>query len=489
MVMTPEYAGNERHRTLDQPLPHSAEAEQCILGACILDNGLILQAIELLRPDDFYVRAHQFVFRAMISLSERGSEINPILLGEELRREGALEQTGGIAFISELTYGLPHFTNVAAYAKVVLDHSLMRQLIRVANKATSEALEAEEDADAILDHAEQMIFELRSGRRRAGSGPVPYSEVWEQFCERQRAMAAGRYKPVPFFDLPRLNSMTGGGIYEQQLVTVVAQTSRGKSSFAKQVTDYNSAEGVGCIYFSREMSALATIGRSLAAETARDGEAAVPANQIRTAHNLDEYRRGRVSRAGQRLSTRPVWVETRISNVGEVYTTVRYWLARTYTEWLRRRYPDAWEEMRSRFLVIIDYATLFQGTKTRYGSKAEEMTEVWRYFKDMAQDFDARMIVLAQFSKEGYKGERPRLSQIEWASEAMKATNIGLVLWTPEKDYAEAMKKGSTRYPVGIYIDKQTEGPTGHVEAEYDTQTLEFYPPTPFAAGAGDFNK
>src|SRR5919112_3968534 len=97
---------------LERPLPHSAEAERAILGSVLLDNSLVNQAIELLRPEDFYVRAHQFVFRAMISLSERGSEINPILIGEELRREGALEQTGGIAFISELTYGLPHFTNV-----------------------------------------------------------------------------------------------------------------------------------------------------------------------------------------------------------------------------------------------------------------------------------------------------------------------------------------------------------------------------------------
>ncbi|MGH9903894.1 MAG: DnaB-like helicase N-terminal domain-containing protein, partial [Pyrinomonadaceae bacterium] len=96
-----------------------ADSERAILGAIILDNGLVNQAIELLKPEDFYVRAHYLVFRAMISMSERGAEINPILLGEELRREGALEQVGGIPFISELTYGLPHFTNIAHYAKLV----------------------------------------------------------------------------------------------------------------------------------------------------------------------------------------------------------------------------------------------------------------------------------------------------------------------------------------------------------------------------------
>lgn len=490
MAMTPEYAGNEHDRPFGRPFPHSAEAERGILGSCLLDNGLVGEAAQALRPEDFYVRAHEFVFRAMLTLSERGSEIDPLLLSEELRRDGVLEQAGGMTFISELTYGLPHFTNVAAYAKVVKDFSVMRQLVKVCNKATSEALEGEDDADTVLDRAEEMIFALRSGRGRAGGGPVPYSEVWERFCERQRAKASGKYQPVPFFDLPRLNAMTGGGVYENQLVTVAAVTSRGKSSWLKQMVDYNSAQGVGCIYFSREMEDLAIIGRSIAAETGRDGDAsAVPANLVRNAYALDGYRKERVTRAGQRLARRPVWVETLTGNVGEMYRQVRFWLARTWPEWLRRHHAEDWEERRGRFLVVVDYPGLMGGPKGRYNSKAEEMGDVWRFQKDMAQDFRARVVAAAQFSGEGYKGDRPRLSQIEWSKEAVKATNVGIVLWTPEKEFAEAQKAGRTRYPVGIYVDKQTEGPTGHVEAEYDTQTLEFYPPTPFASGAGDFNR
>ncbi len=108
-----------RNQLLERPLPHSAESERAILGAILLDNNLVNQAIELLKPEDFYVRAHYHVFRAMIALSERGSEINPILLGEELRREGTLDSVGGLAFVSNLTYGLPHFTNIAHYAAMV----------------------------------------------------------------------------------------------------------------------------------------------------------------------------------------------------------------------------------------------------------------------------------------------------------------------------------------------------------------------------------
>jgi hypothetical protein len=167
----------------ERPLPHSAEAERTILGSVLLDNALVNHASELLRPEDFYVRAHQFVFRAMTALSERGSEIDPLLLSEELRREGVLEQAGGMTFISELTYGLPYFINVAAYAKLVKDHSLMRQLVKVANKITSEALESEDEAVTVLAHARSLIdateqdYSLGAGGRGAALSVVRMADV------------------------------------------------------------------------------------------------------------------------------------------------------------------------------------------------------------------------------------------------------------------------------------------------------------------------
>jgi hypothetical protein len=146
-----------REQMLERPLPHNADAERVILGAIILDNKFVSQAAELLRPDDFYVRAHQLVFRAMIALSERGSEINPILLGEELRREGWLEQVGGVAFISGLTYGLPTCTNLAHYAKIVREKSALRQIVRASNKTICEALDEEDEPGVIREHAVQML--------------------------------------------------------------------------------------------------------------------------------------------------------------------------------------------------------------------------------------------------------------------------------------------------------------------------------------------
>src|SRR4029078_5904947 len=108
-----------RDRSFERSLPNSSEAERAILGAVLLDNGLISQAIELLRPEDFYVPSHRRIFNAMVALFERGGEIKPNLIGEELKKETALESVGGISFITNLPYVLPHTTNIAHYAKVV----------------------------------------------------------------------------------------------------------------------------------------------------------------------------------------------------------------------------------------------------------------------------------------------------------------------------------------------------------------------------------
>ena len=161
-----------RDHAFERALPNSSEAERAILGAILLDNGLISQAIEQLRPEDFYVPSHRRIFIAMIALFERGGEINPILIGEELKKENALEAVGGISFITNLTYGLPHSTNIAHYSKIVRGKSMLRQLVKTSNKISQEALAEEDEPEIILDHAEQAIFALADERTRQGFSHV-----------------------------------------------------------------------------------------------------------------------------------------------------------------------------------------------------------------------------------------------------------------------------------------------------------------------------
>ena len=157
-----------RDPILERALPSSPETERAILGAIILDNTLISQAVELLKPADFYVPSHRRIFLAMIALFERSSEINPILIADELRRDNSLDSSGGLLFLTNLAYGLPHVTSIEQFARVVRGKSLLRQLVKVASKITAEALEEEDEPQNILDHAEHAIFALADERIRQG---------------------------------------------------------------------------------------------------------------------------------------------------------------------------------------------------------------------------------------------------------------------------------------------------------------------------------
>src|SRR5947207_11116538 len=254
-----------REHTFERSLPHSAEAERAILGAIILDNGLISQAIEMLKPEDFYVPSHRRIFVAMIGSFERGAEINPILIGEELKKENALETVGGISFITNLTYGLPHSTNILHYAKVVRGKSLLRRLIKTANKITNEALEEEDEPEIILDHAEHAIFELADERIRQGFTHVePVARaLLDKIQEMEGRQVVLTGLTTGFVELDEKTS----GLQRSDLIIVAARPSMGKTSFALMLAQ-NAAIETGAVVgiFSLEMSKESLVMRMLCSQ-------------------------------------------------------------------------------------------------------------------------------------------------------------------------------------------------------------------------------
>jgi hypothetical protein len=144
---------------LERPLPYAPESERVIIGAVILDNDLMPQAVELLRGIEMSY-AHNLIWCAMLVLSKQGSEINPILIGEELRREGWLERVGGFSFLSELTYGLPRITNLVHYVKIVAEKAGLRQLARVGNDLVQRTLEPDAEPAALAGWAVRQFAEV-----------------------------------------------------------------------------------------------------------------------------------------------------------------------------------------------------------------------------------------------------------------------------------------------------------------------------------------
>jgi len=152
----------------ERGLPSNLEAERSILGAILLDNTVCNQAIELMRREDFFLDSHRRIFDKMVALTERGMPIDLITLTDELRRAAEFEQIGGATYIASLIDGVPRTDTIEHYAKIVKQKSMLRRLIAVCGQITAAAFEEEDEADVIIDRAEQLIFQIAEDRVRIG---------------------------------------------------------------------------------------------------------------------------------------------------------------------------------------------------------------------------------------------------------------------------------------------------------------------------------
>src|SRR4029078_8699150 len=162
--MAPETATAPAQRTL----PHNLEAERSVIGAILIENDAMNTAAAMIDAKAFFRDAHRRIFDRMLDLSERSQPIDLVTLKEELERAGDLEEVGGPAYVASLVDGVPRSTNVEYYAQIVKEKATLRNLIFSANKILSNAYEADQEADLILDEAESAIFAVAEDRIKSG---------------------------------------------------------------------------------------------------------------------------------------------------------------------------------------------------------------------------------------------------------------------------------------------------------------------------------
>jgi len=445
-----------REHTFERSLPHSAEAERAILGAILLDNGLVSQAIELLKPEDFYVPSHRRIFVAMIALFERGSEINPILIGEELKKENSVETVGGISFITNLTYGLPHATNIINYAKVVRGKSLLRRLIKTANKITNEALEEEDEPEIILDHAEHAIFELADERIRQGFTHVePVARaLLDKIQEMEGRQVVLTGLTTGFAELDEKTS----GLQKSDLIIVAARPSMGKTSFALMLAQ-NAAIETGAVVgiFSLEMSKESLVMRMLCSQGNIDAQ---------------RFRNGFLSRAewsqiakslGTLADTKIFLDDTPGISVLEMRAKARRLMA----------------EQKRLDLIIVDYLQLMSGGNKRTESRQQEVSMISRELKGLAKEMNVPMVALSQLSRapESRSDHRPQLSDLRESGALEQDADLVAFLYREEayKTPEERQSMPEDRKNIAeLILAKQRNGPTGTVELRFVPSSMRF---------------
>src|ERR1700682_239061 len=445
-----------REQSFERPLPNSSEAERAILGAVLLDNGLISQAIQLLKPEDFYVPSHRRIFVAMIALFERGAEINPILIGEELKKESSLESVGGISFVTNLTYGLPHSTNIIHYAKVVRGKSLLRRLIKTASKITNEALEEEDEPEIILDHAEHAIFELADERIRQGFTHVkPVAEaLLDKIQEMEGRQVVLTGLTTGFVELDEKTS----GLQRNDLIIVAARPSMGKTSFALMLAQ-NAAIETGAVVgmFSLEMSKEALVMRMLCSQGNIDAQ---------------RFRNGFLSRAewAQIAKSLGMLAGTKIFLDDTPGITVLEMRAKARRLAVEQKRLD---------LIVVDYLQLMSGSAKRVESRQQEVSQISRELKGLAKELNVPVLALSQLSRapESRSDHRPQLADLRESGALEQDADLVAFIYreeqykTPEEKQAMPDDKKNI---AEIILAKQRNGPTGTVELRFVPSSMRF---------------
>ena len=280
--------------------PWSAEAEQAVLGAMLLDQDAALRAAELVDDSMFYREAHRRLFRAMVSLVERRTVIDHITLRDELLRRGDLESAGGLDYLAELVDAVPTAANLEFHARIVRDKAILRRLIETSTGIITEAYDGHSTATELLDIAESRIFKI--SQQRGDEGFIRIKEMLWPTMERietlQRSGKAITGVPSGFVDLDGLTS----GFQRAELVVVAARPSMGKTAFCLNIAANAASEGQGVAIFSLEMSKESLVQRMLTA-TAR-----VDSHRVRQG-SLRDSDFTQLARAAGLLQTYQIWID------------------------------------------------------------------------------------------------------------------------------------------------------------------------------------
>ncbi len=431
-----------RDQYLEKPLPSSEESERVILGAILLDNALISQAVETLKPVDFYSPRNRQIFKAMISLFESSERIDPILISEELKKDGLNESIGGVTTITNLTYGLPHFSNIEDYIEVVYEKAVTRNLIKVCNEIVSEALAEEEDATEILDNAEQMIFALADERTRQGFAHVkPVAEEVlakvEEYAKRETHALTGL--ATGFRELDEMTS----GLQKTDLIIIAARPSMGKTALALTMAQ-NAAiqEGATVALFSLEMSREQLVMRMLSSE------AKVDAHRFRTGY-LTREEWGRLAGSIGTLSEAGVFIDdTPGISVLEMRAKARRLAA----------------EQKKLDLIVVDYLQLMSGTG-RTESRQQEVSKISRELKGLAKELNVPVMALSQLSRapEARNPPRPLMSDLRESGSIEQDADVVAFIYREEYYKPTEENAGVSE----IIVSKQRNGPTGMVKLAF----------------------
>lgn len=439
--------------------PQSLEGEQAVLGAMLSSKEAVAKAIQWLSPEHFYKEAHSKIFSVMIGLFSESEPIDTVSVVDKLKKNKELESVGGAYYITGLVEAVPTTANVESYAKIVLEKSLLRQLIILSHDLASKAYDDREGVDNILDAAEQAIFKIT--QRRLKGGFVHLDPILHESFESLDAKSAkgGLITGVPS-GLVDLDNLTAG-FHPGELIVIAGRPSMGKTALALTIARnaaVDNKHGVGI--FSLEMANQELAMRMLCAE------ARVNSHLVRTG-NLPQKQWKNLSIHVGTLAEAPIYIDdTPAVSVLEVRSKARRIMAEHNIE-----------------LIIVDYLQLMQGPRN-VENRQQEISAITRSLKALAKELNIPVIALSQLSRavEQRTDKRPILSDLRESGAIEQDSDVVMFLyreWFYKKfqksdDSMDDFDDNSDKKAAEIIVAKQRNGPTGLVKATFIEQYARF---------------
>lgn len=422
--------------------PQSLEAEVSVLGGVLLENEALSRVLEVVNEGDFYREAHRQIFSALLHLYERNEPADLITLSEVLKKRDALEEVGGIEYLNFLVNSVPTAANIAYYAKIIKEKSILRKLINRATEIINLGFGDAGDVDESLDRAERLIFEISEDRVRPSFFHIKdiikaSFKTIENLYEKKQLITG---VPTGFTKLDALTS----GLQPSDLIIVAGRPSMGKTALALNITQHAAIEGgIPSAIFSLEMAKEQLALRLLCSE------AKVDAHRLRGGF-LSETDWPKLTRAAGSLSEAPIFID---DTPGLTVLEMRAKSRRLKAE-------------HNLGLVVVDYLQLMRG-RANSETREQEISDISRSLKALAKELRLPVIALSQLNRkvEDRGDRRPQLADLRESGAIEQDADVIIFLYRDEvyNRSEDNPHKGKAE----IIVGKQRNGPTDKFELAF----------------------
>ncbi len=428
--------------------PQNIDAERSLLGAVLTEQSVMLDVLEILKPDDFYRQDHSMIFTAMVRLFNMSKPIDIITVTEELTSMGEITKAGGAQYIISLTDDVQIASNALQYAEIIADKAVQRRLIKAGSDIVKEAYSPEGDIGMLLEEAERKIFDV--SQRRNTKSYISISDVLPAVYEEISELSQGKDPfgiPTGFKELDNILY----GLHSPDLVVVAARPGMGKTAFMLNIAQYAAVrKNFPVAVFNLEMSNEQLVKRLISSEAGIESEKLK--NGKLTTEDWNSF-------AGifDTLGSAPIYFD---DNTNMTISSIRAKCRRLKLE----------KDIK---LIIIDYLQLStSGEDTKGVTRGEDVGKISRALKVMARELNVPVIVGSQLNRDCEKrpDKRPQISDLRESGSIEQDADIVLFIYRDDVYHSDSQFKNIAE----IIIGKHRNGPTGNVKLAYIPERMTF---------------